>query len=178
MVELEEAARRLSLEVGDVVPMVTVGSPAATIIRIATEEECDLIAMSSHGRGTIARGLLGSVSDDVVRNSYIPTMVFAPRKADEDWSESAEIDRMIVPLDGSRYAEAAVPYVEEMARRMDRISAPEYGLGSCRSQHPKSLYQDRQQRAFQRFFADIDSVGLFGAYRSNTQQPMMRVMRS
>ncbi len=119
VVELEEAARQLSLEVGEAIPMVTVGSPAATIVRVASEEGCDLIAMATHGRGTISRGLLGSVSDDVVRNSPIPTMVFAPGKADKDWSETTEIDRIIVPLDGTDYAETALPYAEEMARRLD-----------------------------------------------------------
>ena len=119
VVELEEAARRLSEEVREAIPMVTVGSPAATIMRVASEEDCDLIAMASHGRGSIGRGLLGSVSDDVVRNSPVPTMVFASGKADKDWSEEAEIDRIIVPLDGSSYAETALPYAEEMAQRMD-----------------------------------------------------------
>ncbi|NQW23005.1 MAG: universal stress protein [SAR202 cluster bacterium] len=119
VVELEEAARRLSLEVGDVSPMVTVGSPAPTIIRIAAEEGCDLIAMTTHGRGVIGRGLLGSVADEVVRYSPVPTMVFAPRKADEEWSGSSIIDRIIVPLDGSDYAESVLPYVQNMAHRMD-----------------------------------------------------------
>ena len=119
MVELEEAARRLTKELGsEVVPMVSVGSPAPSIIRIASEESCDLIAMATHGRGVIGRGLLGSVADEVVRYSTVPTMVFAPKKADKEWSESTIFDRIIVPLDGSRDAEAVLPYVEDMGRAL------------------------------------------------------------
>ncbi|MBC8281152.1 MAG: universal stress protein [Chloroflexi bacterium] len=120
MVELEDAARQLSKELGEeVVPMVSMGSTAPSIIRIATEEGCDLIAMATHGRRGIGRGLLGSIADEVVRYSTIPTMVFAPKKADKEWSEGVEFERIIVPLDGSIDAETVLPYVEDMALKLD-----------------------------------------------------------
>jgi nucleotide-binding universal stress UspA family protein len=59
----------------------TSGQPANAILRIAEEEEADLIAMSTHGRGGVARLLLGSVADKVVRGAKVPVLLY--REAEE-----------------------------------------------------------------------------------------------
>ena len=38
-------------------------------------ESADLIVVGSHGRGTVGRFLIGSVSDHVVRNAPCPVLV-------------------------------------------------------------------------------------------------------
>lgn len=48
---------------------------AAEITRYATENKIDLIMMGSHGRGTIAGAVLGSVTHKVLAVSSIPVMV-------------------------------------------------------------------------------------------------------
>ncbi len=55
--------------------------PGAAILKVAREQEADLIAMSTAGRGGVGRLLLGSVADKVVRGSEIPVMVY--REPDE-----------------------------------------------------------------------------------------------
>lgn len=54
----------------------TSGQPASAILRVAEEERADLIAMSTHGRGGVARLLLGSVADKVVRGAKVPVLLY------------------------------------------------------------------------------------------------------
>jgi nucleotide-binding universal stress UspA family protein len=51
------------------------GDPGESIIEAATAESADLIVVGSHGRGTVGRFLIGSVSDHVVRNAPCPVLV-------------------------------------------------------------------------------------------------------
>lgn len=50
------------------------GSPAKEIQRYATEEECDILVMGTHGRSGVDRLLLGSVTERIVRTSPIPVL--------------------------------------------------------------------------------------------------------
>lgn len=49
-------------------------SPGAQIVAYATDNDCDLIIMGSRGLGAL-RGMLGSVSNYVLRESDVPVMV-------------------------------------------------------------------------------------------------------
>ena len=51
------------------------GEAAATILRIARDEESDLIVMGSHGHSRFHRALLGSVSEKVLAQSEIPVLL-------------------------------------------------------------------------------------------------------
>ena len=50
--------------------------PYEAIIEIATQKECDLIFMSSHGRRGIGALLLGSETHKVLTHSKIPVLVY------------------------------------------------------------------------------------------------------
>src|SRR5262245_10264015 len=63
---LHDLARHASVPVHT---LVVWGDPAAEICRVATERQCDLIAMSTHGRTGRTLDLLGSVADAVVRRA-------------------------------------------------------------------------------------------------------------
>ncbi|MEX0801511.1 MAG: universal stress protein [Dehalococcoidia bacterium] len=56
-------------------PVTRFGDPADEILRLAQEEDCELIVMGRRGRGAVAKLLLGSVSDKVVRAAACPVMV-------------------------------------------------------------------------------------------------------
>ena len=56
------------------------GLPAETISDFAEELEIDLIAMSTHGRGGIARWALGSVTNKVVQISSNPVLLIRAKK--------------------------------------------------------------------------------------------------
>jgi nucleotide-binding universal stress UspA family protein len=57
------------------------GDPGDAILEAARAESADMIVLGSHGRGTIGRLLLGSVSQHVVRHASVPVVV-VPRDAD------------------------------------------------------------------------------------------------
>lgn len=76
-----------------------VGDAASAILDFATEQQVDLIVMSTHGRSGMERWLLGSVTERVLRQSPCP--VFAIRSNDP-------IHKIAITLDGSRFAEEAL----------------------------------------------------------------------
>ena len=49
------------------------------VLRTAGESRIDVIAMATHGRSGLARVLLGSVTDKVVRAAEIPVLVYRPK---------------------------------------------------------------------------------------------------
>jgi nucleotide-binding universal stress UspA family protein len=51
------------------------GDPAAEILRVAAESDCDVIMMGTHGRTWMARVLMGSVAEQVVRRATCPVLV-------------------------------------------------------------------------------------------------------
>jgi nucleotide-binding universal stress UspA family protein len=54
-------------------------SPPQDILDVATEEQVDLIVMSSHGRGgELARWTFGSVADKILRHSPCPVLLIRP----------------------------------------------------------------------------------------------------
>jgi nucleotide-binding universal stress UspA family protein len=50
------------------------GDPASVILRVAETTPCDLIVMGTHGRTGMARLLMGSVAEEVVRKASCPVL--------------------------------------------------------------------------------------------------------
>jgi len=50
-------------------------SPAEDILQVASSEKIDLIVMSAHGQGGLARWTFGSVADKVARHSPCPVLL-------------------------------------------------------------------------------------------------------
>jgi nucleotide-binding universal stress UspA family protein len=58
------------------------GEAAGQILRVAEENDCDLIVMGTHGRTGLARLVLGSVAEQVLRKARCPVLtVKMPRAA-------------------------------------------------------------------------------------------------
>ena len=75
----------------------------------------DLIVMSSHGRGGIARLSLGSVTDSLIRRTTIPVLVVKPHPSYVS-SQPHAFKRIVVSLDGSSVAEQVLPGAVALAR--------------------------------------------------------------
>lgn len=58
------------------------GEPAREILRLAKDENADLIVMGTHGRTGMLRALMGSVAEQVVRNAACPVLTLKIPKAD------------------------------------------------------------------------------------------------
>lgn len=50
------------------------GSPSSSIVRYANKNDIDIIVMGTHGRSGVQRYLLGSIAEEVVRNSSCPVL--------------------------------------------------------------------------------------------------------
>ena len=59
------------------------GDAAAEIVRVASEEEVDLIVISSHGRTGFGRIIFGSTAESVVRHASCPVLVVKPPPEEE-----------------------------------------------------------------------------------------------
>ena len=74
---LEEALADLPVEL-DVESSLSVGNPSRAIIKHADDRDIDHIVIGSHGRSGIARFLLGSTAETVLRRSAVPVTVIRP----------------------------------------------------------------------------------------------------
>ncbi|MEF8776275.1 MAG: universal stress protein [Haloarculaceae archaeon] len=109
---LDTAARDRGL---DVEPVVREGIPAEEIVTYANEQGIDAIAMGTSGRGGVARMVVGSVTDKVVRTATVPVLS-VNRRAVGDGGERFE--SILLPTDGSDPAEAAATRGVELAERL------------------------------------------------------------
>jgi nucleotide-binding universal stress UspA family protein len=113
--DLETAAQRLRVAGQTVHTEVAVGNPARCIVDAAADLRPEMIVMASHGRGALGRLIYGSVADQVGRESPVPVMVVRARQLAPG---PVGITRLVVPLDGSPRAEAALPLATAISRRL------------------------------------------------------------
>ena len=86
-----------------------------TLAEEARRHGAGLIVMTTHGRGGFTRAWIGSVASEVVRTAPVPVLLV--RAPDDETGEAAaptatfpvEAPHLLVPVDGSALAEAAVP---------------------------------------------------------------------
>ena len=91
------------------------GNPAPRIVEMAAELGAEMIVMASHGRGALGRLIHGSVADRVGRESLVPVMVVRAKQLQPG---PVGITRLVVPLDRSSRAEAALPVATALSRRL------------------------------------------------------------
>jgi nucleotide-binding universal stress UspA family protein len=115
---LADAAERWKPVVGEVQIETRQGNPTAQIIAFAEEQHCNYIAMASHGKGALHRLAFGSVTDEVARTSPVPVLIVHP-KSEKPTIEAKVIKRMILPMDGSKLAEAALPVAIDLGKRLN-----------------------------------------------------------
>lgn len=72
---LEKTAAKLSAQGLEVSFKLALGDPPEEILKVAEEEKCDLIAMTSHGHRFFADLLFGSTIEDVRHRTHIPLLV-------------------------------------------------------------------------------------------------------
>lgn len=85
----------------------------------AHARECPdaLVVMSTHGRTGFSRLWLGSIADGVLRHATTPVLMLRVDAARQDASSGwpRPFSRMVVPLDGSDFAEQALPHAMNIA---------------------------------------------------------------
>jgi nucleotide-binding universal stress UspA family protein len=76
--------RVLSAGVKDADVSAWYGAPVEAIVEAARYRRADLIVMSSHGRSGLARLVVGSVTEQVLRTTRVPVLVIRPDGAPLD----------------------------------------------------------------------------------------------
>lgn len=86
------------------------GLPAQVILDIIKTEGIDGVIIGSHGRSGLSRWVLGSVAQPIVRHSLAPVLLLRQQgpALDDDSSLRESPFRILIPLDGSELAEAAL----------------------------------------------------------------------
>ena len=91
------------------------GDIATAITRTASEERASLIVMSGQGRDAHCNGRLGSTAAAIIQQATCPVLVVRPDMSD-DRRTLGRLDHVLVPLDGSPAAAAAVPVSTAIGR--------------------------------------------------------------
>lgn len=126
----------------DIRTAVGFGDPAAEILRTADEIGAEMIIMASHGRGTLGRFAFGSVADRVVRTAPGAVLIVRPHDPAPPRG-TAQIRRLIVPLDGSSRAAQALPVAATLARRLaipiQVVSVVDATIAAASALHPETF---------------------------------------
>ena len=91
------------------------GHVSADILDTARNEQCDLIVICTHGHTGFQRWRLGRVADQVARHAPVPVLVVPARDAQPAPASANAGLRMLVTLDGSELAEAAIQPALDLA---------------------------------------------------------------
>lgn len=115
---LADAASRLADEGVTAGTRLFRGDPATAILEAAREEPVRMVIMGTHGRGGADRWGVGSVADQVMRRNSKPTLLVRlpyTSASQQAPTRPVALRRLVVPLDGSPLAEAALPLATELA---------------------------------------------------------------
>lgn len=84
----------------------------------------ELVVMTTHGRGGLARLWLGSVADGLVRHSTVPILLVRPHEGASEPGSAQPFKHILAPLDGSELAEQIL----EPALRLGKSMQAAYTL--------------------------------------------------
>jgi nucleotide-binding universal stress UspA family protein len=99
-----------------IVAALLTGPVADTLAHYVRDSRVDLVVMSTHGRGPLQRVWLGSVADHLIRSLNVPVLLVRPREGAPASQAPPTIGRIMVPLDGSPLAEAALAPAAALGR--------------------------------------------------------------
>jgi nucleotide-binding universal stress UspA family protein len=95
-----------------VVPVLLDGPVVGTLSEYAIRLHARLVVMTTHGRGGVSRLFLGSVADRLVRHLRCPVLLARPGATlTRALGPPGARHRVVVPLDGSRFAESILDKV-------------------------------------------------------------------
>jgi nucleotide-binding universal stress UspA family protein len=89
--------------------------PAEAIVQIAHDTEDSIVCMTSHGRGGLRWGLLGSVAEEVMRRADRPTFLVG-RHCREDFLTDSRY--LLTGVDGTETSSQLAPVVNDWAKRL------------------------------------------------------------
>lgn len=124
---LSQVAGRLRATGIEVHHIVSTDPVAQTINVLADEAGVDLVVMSTYGRSGAQRWLIGSEANKIVQLVNIPVLLTRP--VPDEGIAAPRLEKLLVALDGSDFAERVLPYAMELASSFESeillLSVPE-----------------------------------------------------
>lgn len=114
------------------------GSVAPALSEYAVKHAVDLVIMTTHGYGALARLWFGSVADQLVRTLPAPTLLLHPTSEAPFANVEVPLRHILIPLDGSKLSEQII----EHALRLGRLTDAKYTLLHVIEQLPEQ-WQNR-----------------------------------
>lgn len=157
LLRLKDTEKWVKAQGLDVVSRVEIGTAYREILRVAEEEEVDLIAIGSHGKGLLDEVVIGSVSDRVAREASVPVLVVKHKVLQDEEGVRLEkrsadaFQKILYPTDGSPCAQSALDYIKG-------LSLPFCGqVIMAHVIDPKSVAADRLEKAKAETKARLDT---------------------
>lgn len=93
------------------------GKAAEQVLDYVERNKIDIIAVASHGHSGIKRWVIGSTADKIIKGAKTPVLVVYSKEKSTTKKIPA-FSHILLPLDGSKAAEAALPYAGLIATKM------------------------------------------------------------
>jgi nucleotide-binding universal stress UspA family protein len=113
---VDEAVAHIEHTGVEVTTEIRTGEPAEEIVEAAQEADVEAIILGSLGRRGVRRLLLGSVAEGVVRDAEVPVIVVP---SGDEVHCRYPYETIVVGVDGSDYARAALDQAIEVATSQD-----------------------------------------------------------
>ncbi|MCZ2110673.1 MAG: universal stress protein [Dehalococcoidia bacterium] len=111
--EMDDLVARHGATSGSVVVS---GNVFRTILNHLDEDPGGLVAMSTHGRSRLFEEVMGSTALTLVRMLSRPVIVYRPTGHEAAPESRMPIETIVVPVDGSDFAESMIPVAAEFAK--------------------------------------------------------------
>jgi nucleotide-binding universal stress UspA family protein len=92
------------------------GDTVQAIDALVKERDATMLAIASSGRGALSRFAFGSVADTLMRSAPAPLLIIHPDPHKDLEIAAYTFKRILVPLDGSETAEAALPEAARLSK--------------------------------------------------------------
>jgi nucleotide-binding universal stress UspA family protein len=141
------------------------GHPAQVILEQAEAKADTLIVMATHGYSGLRRWVLGSVAHKVVQAAIGPVLLFPPYAKSPEGGP-VELQRVIVPLDGSELAEHILPYAVALCRTLDielilvRVYNPHFPGATVRMHEVSEIVHDAAENYLKEKERELQGEGL------------------
>jgi nucleotide-binding universal stress UspA family protein len=154
------------------------GHPAEEILNYAERNEVDLILMATHGRSGVRRWMMGSVADKVLRTSKVPIWLVRANIPEEIVYDEWPKRKMLVPLDGSKFAESVLPHVEALAKQrgtelLEVVLLRVYEIPFITADYPEPDWKEHVRRMIDHFKREAEQY--LSSVQANLAQTGLKV---
>lgn len=114
---LAHLPRSGSADTSPAAAVVEEGAAASVLLDIARSRAVSFIVLATHGRSGPSRWVMGSVAEQVLRETHLPVLLLTPAALDAGGPARLG-QRLLVPVDGSELSQRIFPVVKDLAHRL------------------------------------------------------------